>query len=192
MAYRGTPAREFVDLEIVQQHLQAATQFVALDAAQSYRQGVDGAMRHVSSVQFDSPLEALFWLWWSACAMGPRIDDILVLSPQHEIVLAGGERFRVDFLIEPIEQRLASQSGWTPLAVEVDGHGFHERTLEQVAYRDRRDRALQQDGWKVFHFSFSEFTTRPVECVSEVMVFARNQYNRVSLADYQERSHRAG
>lgn len=188
MSYQGTPAKEFIDLDIVQAHLQGATQFVAQEAAEGYRSEMDSIMHHLPSLQFDSPLEALFWLWWHACIRTGRFDDILSLEPQREVVLAAGERYRVDFLVEPVEPRMAGHKDWIPLAVEVDGHAFHERTKEQVSYRDQRDRALQKAGWKVFHFSFSEFTTSPVACVAEVLIFARDQRNRVSTTEYSDQA----
>ena len=54
------------------------------------------------------------------------------------------------------------------IAVEVDGHDFHERTREQVVARNQRDRDLQADGWTVLHFSGSEIHRQPEECVRQV------------------------
>jgi len=64
---------------------------------------------------------------------------------------------------------------WKPIAIEVDGHAFHERTREQVERRNERDRALQQAGWTVFHFSFTEMSARPEACILEVFDFAHKQ-----------------
>ena len=58
------------------------------------------------------------------------------------------------------------------IAVELDGHDFHEKTKAQVAYRNRRDRDLQSAGWTIFHFSGSELFREPCNCVREVMDFA--------------------
>jgi hypothetical protein len=67
----------------------------------------------------------------------------------------------------------------SPIGVELDGHTFHEKTLEQVTYRNQRDRALQQIGWRVYHFSFAEFTKNPRESILEVVEHARFIYGRV-------------
>lgn len=55
------------------------------------------------------------------------------------------------------------------IAVEIDGHDFHERTKDQVTYRNRRDRDLQAAGWHVLHFSGGEVVTRPDRCVAEAL-----------------------
>ena len=183
------PASEFLDLRIVEQHLDAAARDVAERAGRGFHQAVSGSLRHIPSLQFDSPLEVLFWIWWEAGVFfGPfNFSDELSLSTQCEVVVRG-QLYRVDFLIEPTRPELAGSRDWTPIAVEVDGHGFHERTPEQVAWRDRRDRALQAAGWRVFHFSFSEFTRDPAGCVAEVFIYAREQWNRVSMRYHLERA----
>ncbi len=65
------------------------------------------------------------------------------------------------------------------IAVEIDGHDFHERTKGQVEDRNRRDRDLQAAGWKVFHFSGAEVYRSPEKCVREVMEYAAGQFHRV-------------
>jgi very-short-patch-repair endonuclease len=60
-----------------------------------------------------------------------------------------GQKYCVDFVVTPRTER----KGWIPIAVELDGHAFHERTPAQVSHRDSRDRALQRAGWKVFHLT---------------------------------------
>lgn len=174
MAYTGKPAREFIDLPLVQAHLRTASKMVGEQAAVRFLESTDGCLRYMKSLQFDSPLEVLFWMWWSACEVDNRRYpyDCVYLERQVEVV-ALGERFRLDFVVslsEPHWQK-AIDAGlmlWPKIAVEVDGHTFHERTPEQVALRDRRDRCLQQEGWQIFHFSYSEFTKHPQDCVVEV------------------------
>lgn len=187
MAYEGTPASAFVDMDIVRRHLELAADVVANTMREEFLGGHDSALRYVPSLQFDSPLEVLFWLWWGACTIGTRyFEESIELRPQAEVTV-GNQRFRVDFLVAPTEDALAIRPEWTPLAVELDGHAFHERTPEQVARRDQRDRVLQAAGWRVFHYSFQEFTRNPVDCTSEVIVFARAQFSRASMARYAEK-----
>jgi len=174
MAYEGQPGSAFVDLEIVQQHMTAATEYVAQSTARSFREGNEGALRYMPSLQFDSPLEVLFWVWWNAAVPDDNHPGFSLLGQRD--VAVGDQRYRVDFLIEPNEQRVSASPAWKPIAVELDGHAFHERTREQVTIRDRRDRALQQAGWRVFHFSYGEFTNTPLDCVAEVFLFARDQW----------------
>jgi len=89
-----------------------------------------------------------------ACAIGPEA----LIVPQHEVVVAGA-KYRLDFAIDPEEERIA---------VECDGHEFHERTKEQAARDKGRDRALQAAGWRVLRFTGSEIWADPGKCAREV------------------------
>lgn len=63
------------------------------------------------------------------------------------------------------------------VAVELDGHEFHERTKAQVASRNTRDADLQMAGWTVFHFSGSEVVRDPLTCAQRVFDFAGGQFS---------------
>jgi hypothetical protein len=134
---------------------------------------------------FDSPLEAAFWLWWLAfdvidAEMG--LEFYIDLHPQVE---ASGRTYKPDFVITPAGSDSSDAdlrayrdylcANWPQTAVELDGHAFHEKTLEQVTYRNQRDRDLQSAGWRIFHFSFSEFSQNPAGCVAEVRDGCRRQ-----------------
>jgi hypothetical protein len=133
----------------------------------------------------ESPLEAIFLVWWNAIA-NARGASMFRLHPQEQVSI-GDVNLRLDFAIhlDPhrdmsmVETLVASGLTWTPYAVEVDGHAFHERTREQVAERNQRDRLLQRAGWKVFHFSWEELTTDPVAHVGEVINAAWIQHNEL-------------
>lgn len=175
----GQPGRKFVDIDLVQEHLQKATTHVVEHAGPIFRHGVEGALRFMNKPCYDSPLEVVFWIWWEAVVeTSNRLGDYFGIVPQSE-VMVGDEVFRVDFMVEPLEKEVATSPDWRPIAVELDGHAFHERTPAQVALRDRRDRALQAAGWQMFHFSFREFTAAPKNSVCEVLVAARAQRNRI-------------
>lgn len=55
----------------------------------------------------------------------------------------------------------------TALAIELDGHDFHERTKEQAQRDKSRDRILQELGWKAIRFTGSEVYADPIACVRE-------------------------
>lgn len=114
----------------------------------------------------ESPLEEAFTIWWVASGHIRAMWNLpaLALAPQQDVT-AMGRRYRLDFVVKSADARLL-------LAVELDGHAFHERTREQVAQRDQRDRDLQAAGWRVFHFSYSEFVAHPWESVNEVQGYA--------------------
>jgi hypothetical protein len=119
---------------------------------------------------FESPIEAVFYMWWDAIEAAGHFPKDLKLRPQVPVEV-GGESFRLDFQAVPefhIERYLREANASTPrVAIELDGHDFHERTKEQVIARNRRDRALLTDGWLVLHYSGSELVRDPVATVSD-------------------------
>lgn len=72
---------------------------------------------------------------------------------------------RVDFLVRPY----STKHTWK-LAVECDGHDFHERTKEQAARDKSRDRRLARCGVvTVLRFTGSEIHENPRACAEEVI-----------------------
>lgn len=55
------------------------------------------------------------------------------------------------------------------LAIEIDGHDFHEKTKEQAGYDKRRDREITMRGYHILRFTGSEIYTNPIKCVQEIM-----------------------
>lgn len=168
MAFKQRTGADFVDTDIVQQHIESAAVYAAQQKAADCRQFTNSFLRHDTDLIFDSPLEVLFWVWWTSTIEGCPGSDLFTLHHQYDTVVKG-KNYRVDFLLEPHSQ----PADWRPIAIELDGHAFHERTPEQVAIRDRRDRDLQEAGWHIFHFSFREFTNAPINAVAEVFCYAR-------------------
>jgi very-short-patch-repair endonuclease len=70
--------------------------------------------------------------------------------------------YRLDFSVQ-------NKTTNAKIAVEVDGHDFHERTKEQASRDRARDRFLQSNGWKVFRFTGSDVHRNASSCVSEVI-----------------------
>lgn len=128
------------------------------------------AMSAIENSVYESPIEQLFAATWRMQQGLDRLIELpylLVLQPQVPVV-AQGSNYRIDFVVSTRD----TVDEWAKLvpkvAIEVDGHEFHERTKEQVAYRNARDRDLLCEGWKVFHFSGSEVFRDPGGCVLEV------------------------
>jgi hypothetical protein len=117
----------------------------------------------------ESPLESAWRVWWHVVTSGlhrqgpaPHVPHAVY---QH-VVEADGKRFRLDVAI--MDWR--SDGSRVPvLAVELDGHTFHERTPQQVADRNSRDRALQMAGWTVLHFSYDEIKSNGLQSAIEVL-----------------------
>lgn len=54
------------------------------------------------------------------------------------------------------------------IAIECDGHDFHEKTKDQAARDKKRDRYLQKEGWRVLRFTGSEIYKDAHACATEV------------------------
>lgn len=130
--------------------------------------------------RIESPIEAVFLVYWRMLRTigGSSPERALNLVEQYQVEI-GSDRFRLDFAIlpaDPLIQQFAEHLGYPmKVAVELDGHEFHERTKEQVTIRDRRDRILQVDGWKVLHVSGSELARRQGELVADIYVVAEGE-----------------
>jgi very-short-patch-repair endonuclease len=112
----------------------------------------------------ESPIEAAFWVWfYTMCGLNRRAGN-LPLAAQLDVE-ANGNKYRLDYAIPPAK-----------IAVELDGHEFHEKTKEQVARRNMRDRDLQAAGWTVLHFSGSEIYRQGAQCALAVIDLALERY----------------
>lgn len=104
----------------------------------------------------ESPIERM---------LGEELVRVLDVVPQHEVE-AGWRRYRLDFAVifgGPRCYRFGK------VAVECDGHDFHERTKEQAAHDRSRDRALTRHGWTVLRFTGSEINRDARRCAQEVL-----------------------
>lgn len=181
----------WLETAIVREHIQRA-----FDAVSSYhgrvfvdswRYCLDPAYHKPYDEPWpESPLEVIWMIWWAVYREQNSIyGEKFALSPQVP-VSCGGEDYRLDFVVgledmDALERFTKAGIAWPLIGVEVDGHAFHEKTRDQVTYRNKRDRGLQAAGWKVFHYSFSEVTGKPMDCVSEVFAFARATYEAISV-----------
>ncbi len=82
-----------------------------------------------------------------------------LVQPTVEI---GSQQFRPDFACLDEEFDIK-------IAVELDGHDFHERTKDQAARDKQKDRAFASAGWRVLRFTGSEVYESAESCVSEVL-----------------------
>ena len=90
----------------------------------------------------------------------PYSDD----NPHKECVVAqalvslDGNDYRADF---------AFLADGIRIAVELDGHDFHERSKEQAKRDKSRDRAFTRAGWSILRFTGSEVHADAESCVDE-------------------------
>lgn len=133
----------------------------------------------VAQGHYESPIEAIFEGWWMALRARFVGDNVGLMSQFH--VQAGGETYSIDFIValdsHPGDYGSYVHNDYPRVAIELDGHDFHERTKEQVTYRNKRDRDLQGAGWKVLHVSGSELWRRPEECVLDVMILVAREFS---------------
>lgn len=111
----------------------------------------------------DSPIETIFY--FAICVTDVRKGFPWSIERQVEIETSGG-KYRVDFLISDDNSKVI---------VECDGHEFHERTKEQVAYGNNRDFNLKLEGYEVIHFSGSQIYNEPLECCVKVSKYFKSK-----------------
>lgn len=58
--------------------------------------------------------------------------------------------------------------GTDKIAIEIDGHNYHERTKEQAQHDKSRDRYLVECGWRVLRFTGSEVFKDAAACVRQI------------------------
>jgi hypothetical protein len=154
--------------EFFQKHAGSALQRRLDDVRDSFLTRLYNSISHT-----ESPLEAAF----IATLMALEEMEYFSLTWRSQCAVeVEGRGYRLDFVVEPMPYgELDSLSGpqCPKVAIELDGHDFHEKTKEQVTARNRRDRDLQSAGWTVMHVSGSEFNSDPERVTREV-------YRRVS------------
>ena len=126
--------------------------------------------RHRREARDRSPIEQIFLMMWKFRKI--EEEHGLQLAPQKSVRTRTGD-YRVDFLIT------AKQSTTLRLAVELDGHDFHERTKEQVRRDKARERAIVAEEYTILRFSGSEVAQNPSKCIDEITELATRQLSKV-------------
>lgn len=92
------------------------------------------------------------------------------LIPQAEIH-ANEKMYRVDFAFfaNDIDGMVDVKNHGYMLAIECDGHEFHEKTKEQVAKDNEREYDLKMQGFDVLRFSGSQLYNKPFRCAAQTL-----------------------
>jgi very-short-patch-repair endonuclease len=125
------------------------------------RLGVDYERRIVELIEshsISSPIEQLFAMEWHYLGVSERLG--VVLTPQHEVIV-DGLTYRLDFSVTRPSSNLK-------IAIELDGHQFHERTPEQARKDKGRERVITRQGYIFHRFAGGEVMRSPKKCVNEV------------------------
>lgn len=93
-----------------------------------------------------------------------RYDSDHVLAPQF-VVSRGGRSMRLDLAFIALPD---ADAGPKRIAVELDGHDFHERTKEQASRDKARDRLLTVGGWSVLRYTGSDVYARAEQIADEL------------------------
>lgn len=111
----------------------------------------------------ERPFKAWDYGWTCSEApklLGPRRHNAKpVVFPQVRIA-----KYTVDFLVMFWDWRNLIRQ----IAIECDGHDFHERTRQQTWHDKRRDRFFASNSIFVMRFTGGEIKRDPVECAAEV------------------------
>lgn len=115
----------------------------------------------------DSPIESILLAALCECAVdhGYRVakaagrSDTLGIRPQTTV-----DRYRIDLMVS-----FLFHGAELHLAIECDGHGFHEKTKAQACKDRSRERALTYLGYRVVRFTGSEIVGNARACAAEIM-----------------------
>jgi len=125
--------------------------------------------RQINANVISSPIGQIFVLEWKFAGLDKKLN--VLLSP-HEPIPTDVASYTVDFLIVPEDPPLEN----VKIAIELDGHEFHEKTKQQVRNDKVRERAIVQQGVTVLRFSGSEIVRNARGCVEEVEKFLRRTF----------------
>ncbi len=116
-----------------------------------------------------SPIEKIFYMAY--CLMDFDINEgkyrYLTLYPQKEVNV-GNKKYYLDFCF--IAEDCGYESDYK-LAIECDGHDFHEKTKEQVIRDNERTLDLKMAGYDLLRFSGSQIYNEPFKCAAKTMKY---------------------
>jgi very-short-patch-repair endonuclease len=108
-----------------------------------------------------------------------KADDLHVVAAAPQVRCG---RYRVDFLF-------VGEGHLQPpvmVAVECDGHDFHERTKEQARRDKSRDRELAAMGVQVLRYTGSEIVKNAKSCVVEAAMLVSSRSSQAWAASYPD------
>lgn len=136
----------------------------------------------ISYEKCQSPIEEIFSFAYEflIVSKGFPISELFNLFPQ-QTVCANGHKYKVDFLFDTERLKLIHRDHPLKLAIECDGHDFHERTKTQVEKGNNRDYDLKMAGYEILHFSGSQIYNEPMKCALEVYDFIRIKVGNIRI-----------
>lgn len=156
-----------------------AERLAAIEARKDFAHGVAISEIHAVNALAESELEKIMGAWlttilpdfseakcdhptvvggWDPEKLIP--PDNLYLAPQTKVGV-----YRLDFALF---YRIATWTHMAKIAIECDGHEYHDGTKEAAERDKKRNRFLTARGWHVLRFSGREIHRDPEACVREV------------------------
>ena len=143
----------------IEQHFYAAWRVLHMNKSVSY-----DAWGHLKLIGFNPNERVGIFDSADAFSISDTVSTFDVLKAQHH-----HNGMRIDFVIQRFDRDYERPFRMTPkVAIECDGHEFHERTKEQAQRDKERDRQLTLDGFTVIRFTGSEIWRDPMKCAEQV------------------------
>lgn len=119
-----------------------------------------------------SPVEILFNFAFDIMSFQFGAKSIIYLEPQVKIVTKEGKKYFADF-----EMRIQKNGEDIPtkILIEVDGHDFHEKTKQQVAYDKERELNIKMEGYDIIRFSGSQVWNDPLKCAADSLEYLQKK-----------------
>lgn len=155
----------------------------------------DPETAHWLSIAFDyteediarlTPIEIIFdvaFFIYSGFAVSDNVDAVFPCCQleliKQEPVFIDGKKYIPDFLFDgsqadcydsPKTERVRG----IKVAIECDGHEFHQKTKLQVARDNERELALKMHGYDVIRFSGSQIYNDPLGCAEKAFKYITN------------------
>lgn len=105
---------------------------------------------------------------------GPEFSPVMPLCDLRTQHIVAG--YRID---------LALVGPCIKVAIECDGHDFHEKTKEQAARDKSRDRAITAEGYALLRFTGSEIWANALGCAEEALSIAKRQLSDAAEAAWE-------
>lgn len=97
-------------------------------------------------------------------------DDCACIAALQAKVELGPHSYRIDFAF--LGHRTVGEAKVpVRVAIELDGHDFHERTKQQASRDKKRDRVLSASGWTVLRFTGSDVYADPAKVLDEIVTY---------------------
>ena len=123
-----------------------------------------------------SPIEKIFFFTFSLVEFDYSEGRIQGLElNQQEEVKVNDKTYYLDFCFNANENGFEESD--YKLAIECDGHDFHEKTKEQVTKDNERTLDLKMAGYDILRFSGSQIYNEPFKCAISTLKYILKKVN---------------